>query len=160
MDLRTSFEFPPMPEDVEFGVIAGTASFNYVSKDWIAGEDDGWVGLQSTKLEGMRDFVEVSASHGMITSNDSVADQVIYFLNHGHFASNIEMKGTPVDADGINRESFDIDKYVNGINSWYKRVFKDEDEGEIETARETIVKEMDGSPTFFEKLFSEKEDEV
>ncbi len=151
MDLRTSVEFPLMPDDVEFGIIAGTASWNYFSKDWIKGVDDGWVGEESTKLEGMSDFITVESSHGLITENESAINQTAYFLAHGHFASNIEMEESKIDVNDLDEWGARTDRYVNKINAWYEKIFKQGDEKEIETAREQLADQSDDMTSWLDR---------
>ncbi len=135
LDLRTSVTFPSMPKEAEFGIIGGTASWNYLSKDWIPGEDDGWVGIQSTKLKGMKDFITVESSHGFITSNESVINQTLYFLHHGHFAANIKMEGTAVDVTSFDKMSAKTGEYMTKVNDWYENLFKEGDQDKLKKAR-------------------------
>jgi len=73
----------PLP--VEIGVIAGTAVYPVFSA-WIPGPDDGLVAVDSTRLEGMRDFLVVPRGHTFIMNSHDVARQAIAFLRHGAFA--------------------------------------------------------------------------
>ena len=74
----------PAP-NVEIGVIAATGSVNPIGSVLIPNEDDGMVSLESTKLEGMADFLVVSSSHAFIMRSDEVGQQVVHFLRNGHF---------------------------------------------------------------------------
>jgi pimeloyl-ACP methyl ester carboxylesterase len=72
--------------DFEVGVIAGNGSINPLGEALIAGANDGTVSVASTQLAGMRDFIEVNASHTFIMRNAEVARQTLEFLRSGHFA--------------------------------------------------------------------------
>jgi triacylglycerol lipase len=72
--------------DFELGVIAGTGSINPLGGAVIPGVSDGTVSVASTRLDGMRDFIEVPVSHTFIMRNPEVARQTIEFLRAGHFA--------------------------------------------------------------------------
>jgi pimeloyl-ACP methyl ester carboxylesterase len=73
----------PAP-DYPVGVIAGIA--NRVSNDHILpGDDDGLVSVESTKLEGMTDFVVVQTGHSAMRYSSAVANQVVSFLKNGRF---------------------------------------------------------------------------
>jgi len=77
------------PADFEVGVIAGTRSVNPLD-GVIEGDSDGTVSVESTRLEGMRDFITVPYSHTFIMQTDAVAEQVIAFLSDGRFRRNDE----------------------------------------------------------------------
>jgi pimeloyl-ACP methyl ester carboxylesterase len=76
----------PEPE-FELGVIAGTRNSNPISGHVIPGSSDGTVSIESTKLEGMTDFISVDESHTFIMRSPLVAEQTIEFLRNGRFAS-------------------------------------------------------------------------
>jgi pimeloyl-ACP methyl ester carboxylesterase len=69
----------------EFGVLAANRSIEPVFSEWITGPDDGKVGVESAKLEGMKDFVEVEASHTFVLAKDETVKQVVAFLKGGRF---------------------------------------------------------------------------
>jgi len=71
--------------DYEMGVIAGNFSIDPVSSSIIPGEDDGKVSIESTKVEGMKDHVIVSASHTFFPSNHEVHKNTLNFLRFGAF---------------------------------------------------------------------------
>lgn len=71
--------------DYELGVIAGNSTIDPISSYIIGGDDDGKVSIASTKVEGMKDHVVVSASHTFFPSNEDVQKQTIYFLKNGKF---------------------------------------------------------------------------
>ena len=74
----------PAP-DVELGVIAATGSVNPIGSILIPNEDDGMVSLESTKVNGMTDFLVVSSSHAFIMRSEEVGIQVVHFLRSGRF---------------------------------------------------------------------------
>jgi len=73
------------PPDYEVGVIAGLKENGFLP-DAIPGADDGLVPVESTKLEGMADFIIVETSHSRMRYSDEVARQAIAFLRDGRFA--------------------------------------------------------------------------
>ena len=73
------------PVHFELGVIAGLKTGDHVSGRIISGPNDGKVGVERTKVPGMRDFLVVPYSHTFIMRPKAVTDQVAYFLRHGLF---------------------------------------------------------------------------
>jgi esterase/lipase len=71
--------------DYELGIIAGKSTIDPISSTIIGGDDDGKVSIKSTKLEGMRDHIVVSATHTFFPSNKDVQKQTLYFLKYGVF---------------------------------------------------------------------------
>ena len=69
----------------QVGIVAGTRSQNAVGSYLIPGKDDGKVSIESTKLEGMTDHVEVPTNHMFLLRNKTVIKQVIHFLEFGQF---------------------------------------------------------------------------
>ena len=75
------------PADYPVGIITGNqaAPWDLWFSKLIPGEDDGKVGVESARLEGMRDFLVVPYSHTFIMSRDEVIGQVLHFLETGRF---------------------------------------------------------------------------
>ena len=73
------------PVRFELGVIAGQTSGDPVASRIIPGPNDGKVGVERTKVPGMKDFLVVPYSHTFIMRHKVVIDQVAYFLRHGVF---------------------------------------------------------------------------
>ncbi len=73
------------PVDYEVGVIAGNRSLNPLFSTLIPGPDDGRIGVESTKLDGMKDFLLLPCIHPLIMYYPIVIRQTIYFLRHGRF---------------------------------------------------------------------------
>jgi pimeloyl-ACP methyl ester carboxylesterase len=66
------------------GIIAGISE-DTNNEDIIPGQDDGLVPLESTKMNGMTDFIIIESSHWMLRYDRDVASQTIEFLRHGRF---------------------------------------------------------------------------
>ncbi len=75
-----------LPEvSFELGVITGDRSINWILSTMISGPDDGKVGVERAKVEGMRDFKVVHATHPYIMKNEKVIQDTLKFLNLGKF---------------------------------------------------------------------------
>ena len=66
------------------GIIAGRMH-NPKYEHILKGEDDGVVTVESTKVEGMKDFIVIDANHASMRYNKDVAYQTIYFLKNSMF---------------------------------------------------------------------------
>lgn len=73
------------PPTYEVGIIAGTKSRNPLDRMVVEGESDGAVSVASAQLAGMSDFITVEATHATIRRLPIVHQQVIAFLQTGHF---------------------------------------------------------------------------
>lgn len=76
----------PVP-DFEFGILSGARG---TGKGWnplIPGDDDGTVSVDSTKLDGARDFSTVKSLHTTMILNREVLEQTVRFLETGCFHS-------------------------------------------------------------------------
>ena len=73
------------PANFEVGVITGTNTTNPLFSMIIPGEDDGKLSVESARLEGMADFLVVPAAHSLIMRDRDVMQQVVNFLDTGHF---------------------------------------------------------------------------
>jgi len=73
------------PPTLETGVITGNRSINWILSRLIPGPNDGKVSVESARLEGMKDFLVVPASHPYIMKNQQVIDSTIRFLDRGRF---------------------------------------------------------------------------
>ena len=75
------------PVNFDVGVIAGTSSVNLLLSLYLPNPDDGKVSVESTKIDGMHDFISLPVSHPFIMKDEDVIDQIIYYLRDGHFAN-------------------------------------------------------------------------
>jgi triacylglycerol lipase len=76
-----------LPNKVTFdlGVIAGSKSHNPLSSFLIKRKNDGTVSVSSTKITGMKDHITIPSSHVCILYNKEAIDQLLFFLDNGHF---------------------------------------------------------------------------
>lgn len=74
---------PILPTTV--GVITGNVSKDPWFSEYLPGEDDGKVTVESAKLSKMADFRVYPLSHTYIIHNASVVSDVIEFIHFGHF---------------------------------------------------------------------------
>lgn len=88
LQLSTSNESLPNTlgkANFELGIITGNQSINLILSSMIEGVDDGKVSIESAKLEGMKDFLVVEATHPFIMKNKIVIEQTKYFLKNAEF---------------------------------------------------------------------------
>ncbi len=78
-----SVTLPPPP--LEYGVIAGTRSINWILSCLIPGPDDGKVAVSRAKIKGMRDFIALPVSHPFIMRDPDAIRYTLHFLRHGRF---------------------------------------------------------------------------
>jgi pimeloyl-ACP methyl ester carboxylesterase len=73
------------PPDYPVGVIAGTRDSG-VTNQWLPLPNDGMVSLESARLSGMTDFLELAVTHWGLRNDAEAARQTIHFLEHGSFS--------------------------------------------------------------------------
>jgi triacylglycerol lipase len=73
------------PVNFELGIIAGTRSFSPIFSLALPDRDDGKVTVESTKVDGMQDFIEMPFNHTFMMRSNAVIEQVIHFLQRGRF---------------------------------------------------------------------------
>lgn len=94
-DLKTNGAQIPKPINIpcpEIGVIAGNKS-NLLLGILLLNENDGRVEVESTKLEGMKDFIVKQYGHTEIHHKYDIAILIDNFLRNGIFLDQDEMQG-------------------------------------------------------------------
>lgn len=71
--------------DFDLGVIAGDIPINPLGPLLIDGPNDGTVSVESTRIEGMRDHLVISATHTLIMVNPVAMAEVLIYLQTGRF---------------------------------------------------------------------------
>jgi hypothetical protein len=79
--------------DFDLGIVAGTGTINPIFSAMLHGPDDGKVTVESTKVEGMSDFLIVNNSHHTIGTSDVVIENTIAFLRNGRFLTSTVANG-------------------------------------------------------------------
>ena len=72
------------PPEYEVGIIAGNRSLNPIGSALIPGPDDGMVGIEHTRIEGVP-LIVVPATHTFLMNSRFSAEAVISFLGTGRF---------------------------------------------------------------------------
>jgi pimeloyl-ACP methyl ester carboxylesterase len=76
------------PANFPVGIIAGDRSINWInSLFFLPGRDDGKVTVARARLDGMRDFLVIHATHSFITYNHEAIRLTIQFLRVGKFSA-------------------------------------------------------------------------
>ncbi len=82
--LEKTLVIPPF----EFGIIAGGTGDERGYLAQLPGDDDGLLTVETMKLDGAADFVQVKGIHQLQPQNDEVRAQTLSFLQHGRFGVN------------------------------------------------------------------------
>jgi len=88
MQLGTNEDSIPLllgPVDFPVGIIAGDRSINPLLSKSLPKPNDGKVSVESTKVEGMADFIQFPLNHTFIMRNEQVIRQSITFVETGAF---------------------------------------------------------------------------
>ena len=75
------------PVDFELGIIAGNRNWRPMVSLPLDGPSDGTVTVEETKIDGMTDFLELPATHTTMMWQAAVLDEIIAFLESGHFSA-------------------------------------------------------------------------
>jgi pimeloyl-ACP methyl ester carboxylesterase len=79
----------PVPE-AEFGIIAGGRGNDLGFNPLLPGDDDGFVSVEETRLDGARDFMLVRTTHGLMDDHPQTIDATISFLRDGQFLNSAD----------------------------------------------------------------------
>lgn len=81
----------PSSVDFELGIIAGDVPINPLGPIVIDGPNDGTVSVASSRIDGMRDHIVISATHTLIMVNPVAIAEVLEFLRNGVFDHGITL---------------------------------------------------------------------
>ncbi len=84
IELERTLVTPPF----EFGIIAGGTGDDRGYLPQLPGDDDGMLTVETMKLDGASDFVQVKGIHQLQMMNDDVRAQTLSFLKYGRFGVN------------------------------------------------------------------------
>jgi len=73
------------PVNFPLGVIAGTKSLDPILPNFLPGEGDGKVTVESSRVRGMIDHLTLPVDHTFMMRDATVITQAKYFLAHGKF---------------------------------------------------------------------------
>jgi pimeloyl-ACP methyl ester carboxylesterase len=79
----------------EFGIIAGGWGNKLGLNPFQAGDDDGRISVETTRLAGAADFLVVPAVHEFIAHDPRVLNYTLTFLTSGYFISPVAKHGIP-----------------------------------------------------------------
>lgn len=91
--LESDLVVPPCP----FGIIAGGLGHGGGLSPFLPGDDDGRIGVNTTRLKGASDFVLIPMVHELIANDPRTFKYVLKFLDEGFFVS--EDKRQPILED-------------------------------------------------------------
>ena len=73
------------PAHFNVGIIAGNQTINPILSQALPGADDGKVSVDATRVEGMNDHLEMPVTHVFMMRDKEVIEQVVHYLQTGHF---------------------------------------------------------------------------
>jgi pimeloyl-ACP methyl ester carboxylesterase len=82
-DLETRLATP----NCEFGIIAGGCGNRLGLNPFLAGDDDGRITVETTRLAGASDFLVIPAVHEFIANDPRVFNYTLHFLTEGCFVA-------------------------------------------------------------------------
>lgn len=76
------------PASFEVGILMGNQTFSPLMSVFLPDRDDGKVTVKNARLDGMKDFLVIPATHTFIMRNATAIAQTLHFLASGQFVRN------------------------------------------------------------------------
>jgi pimeloyl-ACP methyl ester carboxylesterase len=74
----------------DLGIIAGNRTINPILSRSLPDKDDGKVSVESTRVEGMNDHIEMPVTHMFMMRDKDVIRQVSHYLQNGQFMREVD----------------------------------------------------------------------
>lgn len=85
------------PASFEVGILMGNQTFSPLMSAFLPDRDDGKVTVESARLDGMKDFLVIPATHTFIMRNSEAIAQTVHFLAAGEFVRK-QVADAPIQA--------------------------------------------------------------
>jgi pimeloyl-ACP methyl ester carboxylesterase len=85
-----NLSLPEHTDKLEIGIISGGTRSGKGYSPLVAGDNDGIVSVQESRLEGAKDWITIRGIHTLLMYQSAVGDHILHFLEHGKFKDSID----------------------------------------------------------------------